>query len=128
MDGKSKAWRDAADKLLHSLAIENRYIVADMVIMLLESAGYGLHSYEPLGGVFKRAATKGVIKKVPRRTKNALWVSNVHNGDSLSQTFIPDEQPLIYEGQIIRLKGFGADGNFRVVATDGKNMSLEAVK
>jgi len=31
MDGKSQAWRDAADKLLEALAKENKYIVADMV-------------------------------------------------------------------------------------------------
>lgn len=78
MDGKSQAWRDAADKLLEALARENRYIVADMLIIFLESANYGLEDYTPLGGVFKRAAKRGTIKKVNRNTKQALWVSNVY--------------------------------------------------
>lgn len=78
MDGKSQAWRDAADRLLEALARDNRYIVADMVIIFLESAGYGLDSYTPLGGVFKRAAKRGIIKRVDRQTKQALWVSNIY--------------------------------------------------
>ncbi len=78
MDGKSQAWRDAADKLLEALAKENKYIVADMVIVFLESADYGLESYEPLGGVFKRAAKKGIISKVDRPTKQALWYSTIY--------------------------------------------------
>lgn len=77
LDGKSQAWRDAADRLLEALAINNQYIVADMLVIFLESAGYGLDNYTPLGGVFKRAAKKGLIKKVPRNTKQALWVSQV---------------------------------------------------
>ena len=78
VDGKSKAWQDAADSLLEALARDNQYIVGDMVIIFLESAGYGLSNYTPLGGVFKRAAKKGVIKKVNRPTKQALWVSNIY--------------------------------------------------
>lgn len=78
IDGKSQAWRDAADRLLEALARENKYIVADMVIVFLETAGYGLDSYEPLGGVFKRAAKRGVIKKIERPTKQALWYSIVY--------------------------------------------------
>lgn len=78
MDGKSQAWRDAADDLLATLAVENKYIVADMVIIFLESAGYGLKDYSPLGGVFKRAAKKGIITKIDRPTKQALWLSKVY--------------------------------------------------
>lgn len=78
MDGKSQAWRDAADKLLEALARDNKYIVADMLIVFLESANYGLKSYEPLGGVFKRAAKKGIISKIDRNTKQALWISKVY--------------------------------------------------
>ena len=78
MDGKSKAWRDAADKLLETLARDNQYIVGDMLIIFLESAGYGLTDYTPLGGVFKRAAKKGIIKRVDQNTKQALWASNTH--------------------------------------------------
>lgn len=78
MDGKSQAWRDAADKLLEALARDNRYIVADMVQIFLESAGYGLEDYSPLGGVFKRAAKRGIIKRIERNTKQALWVSNIY--------------------------------------------------
>lgn len=77
-DGKSQAWRDAADKLLEALARENKYIVADMLIIFLESASYGLDDYTPLGGVFKRAAKKGIISKIDRPTKQALWLSKVY--------------------------------------------------
>lgn len=81
MDGKSQAWRDAADRLLETLCVTNQYIVSDMLVIFLESAGYGLDNYTPLGGVFKRAAKKGIIKKVPRPTKQALWVSQVWQKD-----------------------------------------------
>lgn len=80
IDGKSKAWRDAADKLLEALAKENKYIVADMVQVFLESAGYGLDDYSPLGGVFKRAAKRGIITKIDRPTKQALWYSKIYKG------------------------------------------------
>lgn len=78
MDGKSQAWRDAADKLLEALARENKYIVSDMLIIFLESANYGLDNYEPLGGVFKRAAKKGIITKIERPGKQALWGSRIY--------------------------------------------------
>lgn len=78
IDGKSQAWRDAADKLLESLARENKYIVGDMLVIFLESADYGLDSYEPLGGVFKRAAKKGIISKIERPGKQALWLSKIY--------------------------------------------------
>jgi len=78
MDGKSEEWRNAADRLIEALARDNQYIVGDMLIIFLESAGYGLDNYTPLGGVFKRAAAKGLIKKVDRNTKQALWVSNIY--------------------------------------------------
>lgn len=81
-DGKSQAWRDAADKLLEALAKDNKYIVGDMVIVFLESAGYGLDNYMPLGGVFKRAAKKGIISKVDRPTKQALWLSKIYGGQN----------------------------------------------
>lgn len=78
MDGKSQAWRDAADKLLEALARENKYIVSDMLIIFLESAGYGLDDYSPLGGVFKRGAAKGIISRIDRPTKQALWLSKIY--------------------------------------------------
>ena len=81
MDGKSQAWRDAADKLLESLARENKYIVADMVQIFLESAGYGLDDYSPLGGVFKRAAKRDIISRIDRPTKQALWISKIYVGN-----------------------------------------------
>jgi len=79
MDGKSQAWKDAAETLLKALALENKYIVGDMVILFLESAGYGLDDYAVLGGVFKRAAKKGIITKIDSPTKSAqsLWQSNL---------------------------------------------------
>jgi len=80
MDGKSQAWRDAADKLLEALARENKYIVADMLIIFLESADYGLKDYSPLGGVFKRAAKRGIISRIDRPTKQALWLSKIYGG------------------------------------------------
>lgn len=80
IDGKSKAWRDAADQLLEALARENKYIVADMVQVFLESAGYGLDDYSPLGGVFKRAAAKGIIGKIERPKKQVLWFSKIYPG------------------------------------------------
>ncbi len=81
MDGKTEAWRDAAHKLLEALAKENKYIVSDMVILFLESAGYGLKDYSPLGGVFRRAAKLGIIKKIdqPKASKQSLWVSNIYD-------------------------------------------------
>lgn len=87
MDGKSQAWRDAADKLLEALARENKYLVSDMLIIFLESAGYGLDDYSPLGGVFKRAAAKGIISRIERPTKQALW---------LSKTYLP---PVVKSGK-----------------------------
>lgn len=77
MDGKTEAWRDAAHKLLVALAKENKYIVSDMVILFLESSSYGLKDYSPLGGVFRRAAKQGIIKKIeqPKASKQSLWVS-----------------------------------------------------
>lgn len=82
MNGKSNAWRDAADQLLEALARDNKYIVADMVQVFLESAGYGLDDYSPLGGVFKRAAKRGIISKVDRTTKQALWISKIYGGNN----------------------------------------------
>jgi hypothetical protein len=81
MDGKSQAWRDAADKLLEALARENKIIVADMVKMFLETANYGLKDYSPLGGVFKRAAKRGIIHRIPTNRKQALWASDIYEGN-----------------------------------------------
>lgn len=78
MDGKDQAWRDAADRLLEALARDNQYIVADMLVIFLESADYGLPDYSPLGGVFKRAAKRGIIKRIEKKTKPALWASQVY--------------------------------------------------
>lgn len=81
IDGKSKAWRKAADDLLEALARENKYIVADMVQIFLESAGYGLKTekdWSVLGGVFRRAAKRGIISKVERKAKQTLWLSKIY--------------------------------------------------
>lgn len=85
MNGKTEAWRDAAHKLLVALAKENTYIVSDMVILFLESAGYGLDDYSPLGGVFKRAAKQGIIKKIdqPKASKQSLWISLIKGGSDV---------------------------------------------
>ncbi len=78
MDGKTQAWRDAADKLLEAFARDNQYIVGDLIIIFLESAGYGLDDYTPLGGVFKRAVKRGIISKIETNRKQALWKSNIY--------------------------------------------------
>lgn len=78
MDGKSQAWRDAADKLLEALARDNQYIVSDMVQIFLESADYGLNDWSPLGGVFKRASKRGIISRIDSNRKQALWKSNIY--------------------------------------------------
>jgi len=78
MDGKSQAWRDAADRLLEALARDNQYIVGDILIIFLESAGYGLSDYTPLGGVFKRAAKKGIVSRIQSNRKQALWKSEIY--------------------------------------------------
>lgn len=79
--GKSKEWRDAADRLLIALAKDNQYIVSDMLIIFLESSGFGLDDYSPLGGVFKRAAKGGIIKRVKQSAKQTLWVSKIYNNN-----------------------------------------------
>lgn len=80
MDGKSKAWRDAADQLLEALARENKFVVALMVQIFLESSGYGLSNYSPLGGVFRRAEKRGIIKQQTKRAGQILWVSTIYKG------------------------------------------------
>lgn len=81
MYGKSAEWREGADKLLLSLAKDNKYIVSDMLIIFLESAGYGLDDYSPLGGVFRRGLKAGIIKKVPMKTRQPLYTSKVNGVD-----------------------------------------------
>lgn len=78
MYGKSLEWREGADKLLLSLAKDNRYIVSDMLVIFLESSGYGLEDYSVLGGVFRRAVKAGIIKKVKQPTRQPLYVSKLY--------------------------------------------------
>lgn len=101
MDGKSQAWRTAADKLVEALAKENKYIVSDMVIIFLESAGYGLEDYSPLGGVFKRAAKKGIVTRVDRPSKQALWHSQIYD-----QRHSSDFAPILKKGQVVGFRNF----------------------
>jgi hypothetical protein len=77
MDGKTQAWRDGAEKLLIALAKDNKYIVADIMVVFLESSGYGLKNYAPLSGVFRRAAKNGIIKRLDSPTRQAIWISQV---------------------------------------------------
>jgi len=81
-DGKSETWRTAADALLDALARDNKYIVADMLQIFLESAGYDLLDYSPLGGVFRRGAKRGIIKRIDRPTKQTLWHSQIYKTDN----------------------------------------------
>lgn len=81
MDSKSPEWRDAADKLLEALARDNKYIVSDMLIVFLESGGYGLDNYSALGWVFRRGVQKGIIKRVDKDLKPVLWISTLHKSN-----------------------------------------------
>lgn len=74
----TQEWHNAADDLLVALAKENKYLVSDMLIIFLESAGYDVDDYSSLGPVFRRAAKKGLIKRIEHRTKQALWHSLVY--------------------------------------------------
>lgn len=123
MNGKSQEWRSAAHELLVALAKDNKYIVSDMVILFLESAGYGLTDYSPLGGVFKRAAAAGIIKKIdqPKKTKQSLWSSMVFNP---SVPLVPIEKNII--SQPIYLEGFGIiDGKYAVTEMKHGKLLLE---
>lgn len=122
MDGKSQAWRDSADRLLEALARENKYIVADMVIIFLESASYGLKDYSPLGGVFKRAAKRGIISRIDRPTKQALWLSNIYRASQAT-----NEVPVLYQGQVIGFKHFGEldHTTYRIADVTGNCLTLE---
>jgi len=123
IDGKSQAWRDAADELLATLAVENKYLVADMLIIFLESAGYGLDNYTPLGGVFKRAAKKGIIGRIERPGKQALWYSKVY-----AQYRAPGNINENMINQPIHLEGFGPlDGKYIVADIKGNNLNLKRV-
>jgi hypothetical protein len=104
MDGKSQEWRDAADKLLEALARENQYIVADMLIIFLESAGFGLDDYSPVGAVFRRAASRGLITKIDRPTKPTLWLSKPY-----MEAKHREKIPVLYKGQIVGFSNFGRD-------------------
>ena len=122
MDGKSQAWRDAADRLLEALARENKFIVADMVIIFLESAGYGLDDYSPLGGVFKRAAKRGIISRIERPTKQALWLSKIYRASQAT-----NEMPVLYKGQVVGFKNFGEldHTTYRIADVTGNCLTLE---
>ncbi len=122
MDGKSQAWRDAADKLLEALARENKYIVADMVIIFLESAGYGLNDYSVLGAVFKRAAKRGIISRIDRPTRQALWLSQTYRASQAT-----NELPVLYEGQVIGFRNFGEldHSTYKIAEVVGNCLKLE---
>lgn len=124
-EASSPEWQKAADDLLVALARENKYVVADMLSIFLESAGYGLDNYSALGPVFRRAARKGIIKRIEHRTKQALWHS---------LTYGEQAEPQLREGQTIGMQGFGesVDGNWLIAgiykAYEGSlDMRLERV-
>ena len=126
VDGKSQEWRDAAHKLLEALAKENKYIVSDMVILFLESAGYGLDDYSALGGVFRRAAKAGIIKKIeqPKKAKQSLWISTLYDVDKRVGTV-----PVLVEGQRVGFRGFGGIDvvTYQIAEIVGNQITLEAV-
>lgn len=133
MDGKSQEWRDGADKLLMALARENKYVVSDMVIIFLESAGYGLKDYSPLGGVFKRAAAKGIIKRIERPTKQALWLSCIYPPHDVEMTVgdLDRDIPHLREGETLTFRNFGneTDGvTFQIAEVSGAVLRLRRLK
>lgn len=127
MDGKSPEWRAAAHDLLVALAKDNKYIVSDMVIVFLESAGYGLANYSALGGVFKRAAAAGIIKKIDhtKKSKQALWISTMHDQDQSAAT-----TPVLVRGQQVSFRNFGGVDQMIFTVTDiqGAVVTLEGAK
>lgn len=90
---QNQAWLDAADQLLEALARDNRFIVGEMLQIFLESANYGLDDYSPLGGVFRRAAARGIITRVNRKSKQALWSSNIYAPPVAMSGKFPDHIP-----------------------------------
>lgn len=132
MDGKSQAWRDAAHSLLTALAKENKYIVSDMVILFLDSAGYGVDDYSPLGNVFKRAAKEGIIAKInqPKKSKQSLWVSKLYPIDLPNEMRVMSPLPELREGQVINIVGFGdhADGEYEIINMRGDVFTIGAKK
>lgn len=121
MDGKSQQWRKGADDLLATLAVENKYVVADMLIVFLESAGYGLKDWSPLGGVFTRARDKGIIKRVDTNGRQALWASLVYRHK-------PGDLPQLIEGEIVKFKGFGKEIDhvtYKIAEVVGNEVRLE---
>lgn len=130
MDGKSEQWRKGADELLVALARQNKYIVSDMVIIFLESAGYGLTDYSPLGGVFKRAAKAGIIKRIERPTKQALWVSNIYPPEKLVMHIgdLDRDTTHLIEGETLTFRNFGSDVDgitFQIAEVSGNTLHLE---
>lgn len=128
MDGKSEQWRKGADDLLVALARNNQYIVSDMVIIFLESAGYGLADYSPLGGVFKRAAKAGIIKRVERPTKQALWISQIYLSKLQMRVGDMDgNMTHLAEGETLTFRGgTSVDGvTFQIAEVSGNTFHLE---
>lgn len=126
MDGKSQEWRDAAHKLLVALAKENKYIVSDMVILFLESADHGLKDYSPLGGVFRRAAKAGIIRKIeqPKATKQSLWISCIYEtGGSIAA------EPVLIKGGTVSFRQFGGVDSivFQITNIKDNQLTLEPV-
>jgi hypothetical protein len=79
---RTESWRTLAETILESLAERNVYIVADMLQHRMEVMGLGLSDYSVLGGVFKRAAKSGIIERLDRPTKQALWLSKIYKDDN----------------------------------------------
>lgn len=130
MDGKSEQWRKGADDLLVALAMQNKYIVSDMVIIFLESAGYGLDDYSPLGGVFKRAAKRGIIKRIERPTKQALWVSTVFPPERMTMHIgdLDRDTTHLVKGETLAFRNFGSDVDgvtYQIAEVSGNILHLE---
>ena len=79
---KTPEWRQFADDRLDVIAKHNQYIVSDMLVADLERHGAKPENSSVLGGVFTRAAKRGVIEKQPTRQKSkrprTVWLSKIY--------------------------------------------------
>lgn len=87
MTNQNTEWRQKAHEVIKQIALNNQYIVSDMVVTELEKANLGLNNYSSLGGVFTRAAKDGIIKKTDDKQQSTrskshsaktVWVSLIY--------------------------------------------------
>lgn len=81
-------WIDRADEIIKEIAINNSFVISDMVIAQLEKEGLKQSNYAALGGVFTRAARARIIKKrdteQKSNSKKIVWSSLIYKGADLN--------------------------------------------